>query len=99
MGAAAAALWVYPAGMVLLLGGSLALADPRCDEHANAHPRLNPEGIPWAIGAGLLWAAPFVGVALVRRNKVTITLAGAAAVVSTVVVWYLLTHPSEGFCF
>ncbi|MFJ4650508.1 hypothetical protein ACIP5Y_04435 [Nocardia sp. NPDC088792] len=98
LAAAATVIWVRYVGAVLLFIGAAAVSDPRCEKDAYAHPQLNPSGIPLLIGAALLWAAPFIGVAVARPSAATITLAGAAGVVSACAVSYVLTHPSPLFC-
>ncbi|MEC3918487.1 hypothetical protein [Nocardia sp. CDC160] len=98
-GGIAAILWVYPVGAYLLILSALSSADTRCDVESNLHPRLNPGGIPWVIGSGLFWAAPFVVLALVRRNRLTLALAGIASAISIAFMAVFLLHPQQGFCW
>lgn len=91
-------LWVRYVGAVVLFIGAVAVSDPRCGSDANAHPHLNPSGIPWLIGIALLWTTPFVGVAMARRSIPTIALAGAAGITAALAVSYVLTHPGPVFC-
>ncbi|GAB0104315.1 hypothetical protein JMUB6875_32890 [Nocardia sp. JMUB6875] len=92
-------LWVYPVGISLLLLSAFSVADTRCDVDANLHPRLNPAGIPWVIGSGLFWAAPFLVAVAVRRTRFTIALAATASAVSLFFVVAFLAYPQQGICW
>ncbi|MFE3188245.1 hypothetical protein ACFXHA_04500 [Nocardia sp. NPDC059240] len=99
LGMIAAAAWIYYAGIFLLLISALAVADNRCDTEANAHPQMNPTGIPWVLGSGLLWVTPFAIVALIRRDRITVGLAALAAAVAIFFMTALLVVPQQGFCW
>ncbi|WP_040808008.1 hypothetical protein [Nocardia concava] len=92
-------LWVYPVGLLLLLGSAFSVADTRCGGDANVHPRLNPAGIPWVIGSGVLWAAPFLVAVAVRRTRLTIALAATASGVSLFFMVVFLAFPQQGICW
>lgn len=94
--ALALALWVYPVGVILLIIGAIASSDSECG--SGAHHHLEPGGIPWVVGCGLLWAAPFVAVAAVRRTKPAIAIAAIACLVSSGFAASLLVHPHAVFC-
>lgn len=86
--------WTAAAGSLVLLG-RFAAADTRC---GHVQPRVDMGGGWIVIATAILWATPFIALAIACRRRRQVTLGVLAVLVATAVVVDLFAHP-VAFCF
>ncbi|MDV3129767.1 hypothetical protein M1247_33020 [Mycobacterium sp. 21AC1] len=90
----AAMAWTVAAGCLVLLG-RFAAADTRC---GHVQPRVDMGGGWIVIVTVVVWAAPFVALAIARRRRWQVTLGTLAVLIAAAVVVDMFARP-VAFCF